>query len=180
MTRLKGKVKSIPVTQVTEEMQVQWVRWKDKIYKVAIHFPIDKQVRLIELGDKVQSHAIDISELKTLVVEYKYEYEYDDDSRQTVYDIRTKQLPLKYSQWQSAIDNGEVDSEKEIEWEEFTINAQSLTKDWVRGAKIIPQKKKRMYSEEDMKQFGLWLGKNFKKSKNKLIDELFKDYENGK
>lgn len=35
----------------------------------------------------------------------------------------------------------------------------------------------RMYSEEDMKQFGLYLGDNFKKLKNKSIDEIFEQFK---
>jgi len=33
------------------------------------------------------------------------------------------------------------------------------------------------YSQEDMKQFGLYLGENFKKLKCKTIDEIFEGYE---
>jgi hypothetical protein len=36
----------------------------------------------------------------------------------------------------------------------------------------------RMYSEEDMKQFGLYLGDNLKKLKNKSIDEIFEQFKN--
>jgi tRNA nucleotidyltransferase/poly(A) polymerase len=36
---------------------------------------------------------------------------------------------------------------------------------------------KRMYSEEDMKQFGLYLGDNFKKLKGKTIDEIFEQFK---
>lgn len=32
------------------------------------------------------------------------------------------------------------------------------------------------FTEEDMKQFGLWLGANLKKNKNKTIDELFDEF----
>jgi hypothetical protein len=35
----------------------------------------------------------------------------------------------------------------------------------------------RMYSEEDMKQFGLYLGDNFKKLKGKTIDEIFEQFK---
>jgi hypothetical protein len=35
----------------------------------------------------------------------------------------------------------------------------------------------RMYSEEDMKQFGLYLGDNLKKLKNKSIDEIFEQFK---
>jgi len=33
------------------------------------------------------------------------------------------------------------------------------------------------YSKEDIKQFGLWLGSNIKKYKNKTIDELFIEFD---
>ena len=35
----------------------------------------------------------------------------------------------------------------------------------------------RMYSEEDMKQFGLYLGNNLKKLKGKTIDRIFKQFK---
>jgi hypothetical protein len=35
----------------------------------------------------------------------------------------------------------------------------------------------RMYSEEDLKQFGLYLGDNFKKLKGKTIDEIFEQFK---
>lgn len=35
----------------------------------------------------------------------------------------------------------------------------------------------RMYSEEDMKQFGLYLGSNLKELKNKTIDEIFEQFK---
>jgi hypothetical protein len=35
----------------------------------------------------------------------------------------------------------------------------------------------RMYSEEDMKQFGLYLGDNLKKLKGKSIDEIFEQFK---
>lgn len=36
----------------------------------------------------------------------------------------------------------------------------------------------RMYSDEDMKQFGLYLGDNLKKYKGKLIDDIFEEFIN--
>lgn len=36
----------------------------------------------------------------------------------------------------------------------------------------------RMYSEEDIKQFGLYLGDNLKKLKGKTIDEIFEQFKN--
>ena len=45
---------------------------------------------------------------------------------------------------------------------------------FVEGAKWQAE---RMYSEEDMKQFGLYLGDNLKKLKNKSIDKIFKQFK---
>jgi hypothetical protein len=39
-------------------------------------------------------------------------------------------------------------------------------------------RQERMYSEEDMKQFGLYLGDNLKKLKGKTIDEIFEQFKN--
>ena len=36
---------------------------------------------------------------------------------------------------------------------------------------------KKLYSEEDMKQFGLYLGDNLKKLKGKTIDEIFEQFK---
>ena len=46
---------------------------------------------------------------------------------------------------------------------------------FIKGAKW---QQKRMYSEEDMKQFGLYLGDNLKKLKGKSIDEIFEQFKN--
>jgi hypothetical protein len=46
--------------------------------------------------------------------------------------------------------------------------------DFIAGAKW---KQERSYSEEDMKQFGLYLGDNLKKLKNKSIDEIFEQFK---
>ncbi len=39
------------------------------------------------------------------------------------------------------------------------------------------EEEQRGYSEEDMKQFGLYLGDNLKKLKGKSIDELFTNFK---
>ena len=38
-------------------------------------------------------------------------------------------------------------------------------------------RQEKSYSEEDMKQFGLYLGDNFKKLKGKTIDEIFEQFK---
>jgi hypothetical protein len=45
-------------------------------------------------------------------------------------------------------------------------------------AKWQQEQDKNKYSEEDMKQFGLYLGDNLKKLKNKSIDEIFEQFKN--
>ena len=46
------------------------------------------------------------------------------------------------------------------------------------GAKWQHEQDKNLYSEEDMKQFGLYLGDNLKKLKGKTIDEIFEQFKN--
>jgi hypothetical protein len=48
--------------------------------------------------------------------------------------------------------------------------------DALENAKEI-EKEQKGYSEEDMKQFGLYLGDNLKKLKGKSIDELFTNFK---
>lgn len=61
-------------------------------------------------------------------------------------------LPLKFSQIQSAIDNGEVDSDKVVEFEIVPRYLEEKDVNSINGfAKIIPQKK-RMYTEEEVEE----------------------------
>ncbi len=156
--KLKGKVKSIPVTEVTEEMQVIYNDGnKDYVMTVGED---EKHPISLKLG---VGHAR-LSHLKTFVIEYK-EKVLEDELEAKEFVLRentyTKQLPLKYSQWQSALDNGEVDSDKEVEFEiitndtsNYNVIPQNFIKH-IQFAKIIPVKK-RMYSEEDMIKFTNW------------------------
>lgn len=57
-------------------------------------------------------------------------------------------LPLKFSQIQSAIDNGEVDSDKEVE---FEIIDKTIVDYYTIYAKIIPQKE-RIYSKQEVEK----------------------------
>ena len=49
---------------------------------------------------------------------------------------------------------------------------------WIEGAKWEQEQDKYKFSEEDMKQFGLYLGDNLKKLKGKTIDEIFEQFKN--
>lgn len=161
MTRLTGKVKSIPVKEVTEGIQV-----KEKNYVCRVEW-IDKdainsiQLSLVKNPSIKSWHTKE--ELKTIVVEYEgiLPFKTQGQSKNEKGDIGIYQLPLKYSQWQSSIDNGEVDSDKEVEFEKvrtardsksnfFKTKSDSIPLiETFNYAKIIPQKKK-VYSEEDM------------------------------
>lgn len=141
MAKKQGKVKAIPVKEVTEGMQVLCL---NKYVGKVNHIDSDK-------GTHVGISYYCSSELKTLVVEY------EDTQTWGIEGVsKTKQyLPLMYSQWQSAIDNGEIDSDKEVEFEikdcvwKDTIEGKDTLVPTFQIAKIVPQKK-RMYSEEEV------------------------------
>lgn len=46
---------------------------------------------------------------------------------------------------------------------------------FIEGFKKSQSLNNKMFSQEDMKEFGLWLGENFDKFKNKSIDEIFNE-----
>lgn len=147
-----GRVRAIPVKEVTEGMQV--IDRFNNVSKVVRTDPEFVVVAVHCRDGEIRHHNDQINKLKTLVVEYEDGYITANGGQLET----TKQLPLKYSQWQSAIDNGEVDSDKVVEFEiknlvggiEFDGHADPKTnhKDlWI--AKIIPQKK-RMYTQEEV------------------------------
>jgi hypothetical protein len=41
---------------------------------------------------------------------------------------------------------------------------------------ISKNKDEKLYTKEDVKQFGIFLGRNFRKNKNRSIDELFNEW----
>jgi hypothetical protein len=59
--------------------------------------------------------------------------------------------------------------------EEENLHLLGHRKSFIKGAEW---QQERMYSEEDMKQFGLYLGDNLKKLKGKSIDEIFEQFKN--
>lgn len=50
-----------------------------------------------------------------------------------------------------------------------------MAKAFINGFNYSESLNKKEYSQEDMKKFGLWLGENFNKFKNKSIDEIFNE-----
>lgn len=156
MNHLQGKVKSISVKEVTEGIQVLYKNQIHRVTEISNH-EFKKEymsAKMAYILADSSSYAY-LEELKTLVVEYE---DYSKSLRSTV----TLGLPLKYSQWQSAIDSGEVDSDKVIKFEIKTHTRDTSEITGADGelnglpmqfqyAKIIPQKK-RMYSEEEVKE----------------------------
>ena len=69
---------------------------------------------------------------------------------------------------EEAIAKGFIKTSKEVDYTEFDWASFKLGAKW---------QAERMYSEEDMKQFGLYLGDNLKKSKGKTIDEIFEQFK---
>jgi hypothetical protein len=64
-----------------------------------------------------------------------------------------------------------------LEEQLFLNNEPTLNQIWlIKEAKEM-EKQQQGYSEEDMKQFGLYLGDNLKKLKDKTIDEIFEQYK---
>lgn len=181
MAKKQGKIKSIPVTNVIEGMQVLTP------YEVGIIIENNSN-SLKEYTIKRKDGGLVFyskNKLKTLVVEYEEDLtNHNIDSHnwcsrcnnsifhKSEHKLKLFTIPLKYSQWQNAIDNGEVDSDKVVEFEiienkgylicshcknpydcsptdgKCIICRKSGLSELIKGlsiAKIIPQKK-RMYS----------------------------------
>lgn len=164
MNRLQGKVRSISVKEVTEGIQV--IIW-GRI--VSINSNKQNQEGYITLKEA----QITKDKLKTLAVEYE-SVAWEEHIKELIFESAEskrrvfegwqrdciKQLSLKHSQWQSAVDNSEVDSDKVVEFEIITKvlrpglgaifeGENGLEYLNTKYAKIIPHKK-RMYSEEDV------------------------------
>jgi len=141
----QGKIVSTPVKEVTDGMQVIDTVFNRivKITKSELNGLGSAFLKPVEIGytDENNQYRLgnrDLDELKTLVVEFETELN----------NLVINQLPLKYSQWQSAIDKGEVDSDKIVEFEIISIEHFSPNPNY---AKIIPQKQ-RTYTREELER----------------------------
>lgn len=163
MTKMQGKVKAISVTEITEKTQVTW---KNKVFTV--YRREENDFCRLQLKDfKFPSHLIPVSELKTLVVEYPEIIGIVAGFGGSCPVGEFKQLPLKYSQWQSVIDNGEVDSDKTVEFE--IVNDFNVGKSYISYAKIIPQKKK-----SEILDFYEWYSERNAVTRIQVLNELEK------
>jgi hypothetical protein len=157
MAKKQGKVKMVPAKEIREGMQFIDTNRGGLIVKITS----------TDGGIMVDNHwRVAGGWLMMLVVEYtEYEQVYPKSGRDfqghEKYDDVTYQIPLKYSQWQSAIDNGELNSDKMVEFEivkraynkdGFPITNAVYEDDYVKSyAKIIPiEKKERLYTEEQL------------------------------
>lgn len=170
---MKGKVKSIETKDVSRNKQLLHSKY-------GIVTSEGGAGSIVRLSNKT---AVDYRELKTLVVEYEeLDLAYNEDKRnldrlKEGFPLQTKQLPLKYSQWQEVIDNNEIDTDKEIEFElayYMKDNTEETLKEFmvaksealissgkaVLYAKIVPKKKYKLYSKEEIEElllkFSLW------------------------
>jgi hypothetical protein len=82
-------------------------------------------------------------------------------------------LPYEYKPEDSLKEAAETHAFNFYEKEDRVIGKQSF----IEGAKWQQEQDKNKYSEEDMKQFGLYLGNNLKKLKGKTIDEIFEQFK---
>lgn len=140
METKQGKIKAIPVKEVIEGMQVI-----DKFGNVAklLKQTIASCVVQVKCRDgELRNHDDNYRDLKTLIVEY--ESDVDDENNWI------KHLPLKYSQWQSAIDDGTVDTDKVVEFgikhDDFKYETNrygvEVPIESIKIAEIIPQKER--------------------------------------
>lgn len=145
---MQGKIKAIPVKEVIKGMQVTY---NDVVYVVVKcqSNSNDLIIRRINATNLVDITNLNIN-LKTLVVEYQ-DHTVWYESKPVI------QIPLKHSQWQKAIDNKEVDSDKIIEFEEIDLfekentgyrtysrsEMEAMGGSWctIKYAKIIPKNK---------------------------------------
>lgn len=151
MKMFKGKVKSIVVKESNICLGGPYILFFDG---VTILGDINKiGLDIVNIKSNGLNFGATKSELRTLVVEYEEQTERGGIYFKNGYglikfkEIDIKQLPLKYSQWQLAIDNGEVDTEKEIGIE--IIDSESLNTK-IKLAQII-RKAKRQYSEDEVR-----------------------------
>jgi hypothetical protein len=129
----QGKVKTIVVKEVITGMQIL-----DKFGNIGIvlpHTTLSFIPYKITCRDSiVRENSQYIEELRVIVVEY--------DRMDPKGGLgHTVELPLKHSQWQAAIDKGEVDSDKVVMFE-------VLPGIICEYAKIIPQKEKEQTWDE--------------------------------
>jgi len=195
----QGKIKAIPVKEVTEGMQLTY---NGVTYTVTKAPHNNSNVFLIKRLNLNSTKLVDVTDLniafKTLVVIYE-----DNDWRdgRSVNYTTVQSLPLKHSQWEAAIANNEVDTDKVVNFDiiDVYVNEKSgyKTSDpfvieksggtWIKEtsyAKIIPKKKKKEsllvnlenLSNEDLLQIAKELT-FLNVSDNALIRDVIKDTE---
>lgn len=80
-----------------------------------------------------------------------------------------KQETLEEAAYQRAVDRN---------WNPNSLETRRVGNEIIEAVKFGAKwMQERMYSEEDMKQFGLYLGDNLKKLKSKTIDEIFEQFK---
>jgi hypothetical protein len=103
-------------------------------------------------------------------IENTIRYSFNSDETKTFANRLLKCVEFG-AEWQQEQDN------KELAMWKLAVEKQEARCTSLRGV-ISDLQDKNKYSEEDMKQFGLYLGDNLKKLKNKSIDEIFEQFKN--
>lgn len=180
MAKKQGKVKAIPAKEVTEGMQITWLTSTGRLTSKVKE--IRGNVYWVEFnGRPLNILPVDRDMAEILIVEYEISPG-ETMSNGNVWrgaGNTFEQVPLKFSQWQAAIENGEVDSNKVVEFEfknlvgniEFDGCADPRTgmKDsWI--AKIIPQK--RLGYENTLPGFNMDICRAFNAGKQAILDQI--------
>lgn len=161
----QGKVKSISANKIT--IRAQLILWFIKPWLIGI---IDNKLNWISRHESGGSITIPTKdreikgEFKTLVVEtiekctncYYGEIDEDDPKPCPICggnEVIIHQFPLKYKQWQLAIDNCEVDSNIIVDYEIImSWKDNDVKTEPINYAKIIPQTKKSYTEEENLER----------------------------
>lgn len=171
MAKKQGKIKSISVKEIAEGIQVYHT-----IEEMILIFTEERHLFSLNKAKVIDKSNLNLIHLKTFVVEYKECCSKLEDQNcegaPGICGMTIKQLPLKYSQWQNAIDNNEVDSDKVVEFfiETFAMDSKRANDNATFFARIIPQNK-RLYSEEDILEFEKWLYKEGYRNNNGVISK---------
>lgn len=146
MEKFDGKILSIRVFEPKQGMQVLYKTHIQGLVFIGRVTEIDERTNhaTVHYQNLGVDRYLPIEQLYTLVVDYE-----DNDGWR-------KQIPLKLTQWQVAVDKGEVDSditvtfEKKVGYENLgTAQGRRFDEAKIVYAKILP-KRKRLYTEEEM------------------------------
>ena len=172
MAKKQGKVKSISLNEVRKNMQVMHPNGNILVIKELQPLSVDLKplpdsyLTTMVISNntfKGSSQCWQPHELKTLVIEYDF-----DQGKFAAPSLR--QIPLKYSQWEAAVNNQEVDSDKIVDFD---------VKEYDCEYNPMPDNVAEYKSEKGVTSVGRIIpkkGANLTEVFNNLIDEFYSDY----